>query len=95
MLTLTDKTTTHSHLNLDLMTARSSQVLANVNIAAIITFEHLNCMIPDGVSLDGTILNITHTFETELVVVFDVLATLGIVFAIGCLIFNCGFRNRK
>ena len=52
-------------------------------------------MISDGVSLDGTILNITHTFETELVVVFDILATLGIAFAIGCLIFNFGFRNRK
>ena len=52
-------------------------------------------LILDGRLLDGTILNITHTFETGVVVFFDILATLGIAFAIGCFIFNFGFRNRK
>ena len=51
--------------------------------------------IADGIPLDGTILNITHTYEIGLVIVFDILASLGIFFDIGCLIFNIIFRNRK
>ena len=38
LLTLIDKTTTHSHLNLDLMTAQSFQV-ANVKIITIIVMN--------------------------------------------------------
>ena len=49
----------------------------------------------DGITLDGTILNITHTFELGLVIVFDILATMGLIFTIGCLMFNIIFRNRK
>ena len=49
----------------------------------------------DGIPLDGTILNVTNTFEIELVVVFDILATFGIAFVVGCFIFNFVFRNRK
>lgn len=49
----------------------------------------------DGISLDGTIMNITHTFELGLVITFDILATLGLVFTIGCLIFNIAFRKKK
>ena len=49
----------------------------------------------DGVTLDGTIMNITHTFELGLVIAFDILATLGLIFAIGCLIFNIVFRKKK
>ena len=45
--------------------------------------------------MDGTILNITHTFELGLVIVFDVLATMGLIFTTGCLLFNIIFRNRK
>ena len=40
-------------------------------------------------------MNITHTFELGLVVAFDILATMGLVFTIGCLIFNIVFRKRK
>ena len=43
----------------------------------------------DGIPLDGTIiLNITHTFELGLVVAFDILATFGLIFTIGCLILS-------
>ena len=45
--------------------------------------------------MDGTILNITHSFELGLVIVFDILATMGLIFTIGCLMFNIIFRNRK
>ena len=49
----------------------------------------------DGITLDGTILNITHTFELGLVIVFDILATMGLIFTMGCLMFNIIFRKRK
>ena len=55
----------------------------------------LSSFIVDGTPLDGTILNITHTYDIGLVIVFDILASLGIFFDIGCLIFNVVFRNRK
>ena len=40
-------------------------------------------------------MNITHTFELGLVIAFDILATLGLVFTTGCLIFNIVFRKKK
>ena len=49
----------------------------------------------DGITLDGTILNITHSFELGLVIVFDILATMGLIFTIVCLMFNIIFRKRK
>ena len=49
----------------------------------------------DGIPLDGSPEVSIHTFEIGLVIVFDVLATVGIVFAIGCLLFNFIFRERK
>ena len=48
-----------------------------------------------GPPSDGTTMKIIHTFNTALVVVFDCLAILGIVFAISCLLFNFIFRNRR
>ena len=91
LLTSTEKTTTRSNLKLDSMTEQSSQVANFKNTGKC----NINIMNIDGVSLDGTILHNTHTFEIELVVIFDVLATLGIAFALVCFIFNFGFRNRK
>ena len=49
----------------------------------------------DGITLDGTILNITHSFELGLIIVFDILATMGLIFTTVCLMFNIIFRKRK
>ena len=48
-----------------------------------------------GIPPDGTPINVINTFKTELVVILDILAVAGIVFAIVCLVFNVVFRNRK
>ena len=48
-----------------------------------------------GVPLDGMPINVTRTYRIELVVVLDVSAAIGILFAIVCLIFNIVFRKRK
>lgn len=44
---------------------------------------------------DGTPINVIHTFNIGLVATFYTLASLGIVFAIACFIFNIIFRSRK
>ena len=49
----------------------------------------------DGVPPDGTPVKIINTFMKELVVIFDVIAIAGIVFAVICLLFNVIFRKRK
>ena len=54
-----------------------------------------NIFAADGVPLDGTPEIVFHTFEIGLVIVFYVLAAVGIVFSIGCLLFNLIFRERK
>ena len=64
-------------------------------VKAQIWLCHNNYLTTDGITLDGTIMNITHTFELGLVIAFDILATLGLIFAIGCLIFNIVFRKKK
>ena len=48
-----------------------------------------------GVPLDGSPKTVIRTFNIGLVVVFDTLATLGIAFAVLCLLFNFIFRKRK
>ena len=48
-----------------------------------------------GPPLDGTPIKIIRTFKLWLIVIFDCLASLGIVFAIACLVFNTVFRKRK
>ena len=40
-------------------------------------------------------MNVTNTFRVELVIGFDFLAALGILFAIACLLFNIIFRKKK
>ena len=44
---------------------------------------------------DGTPSKVIRTFKIGLVVTFYILASLGILFAIACLIFNIIFRSRK
>ena len=38
---------------------------------------------------------IKHTVKKGLVVLFDILAVMGIIFSVICLIFNIVFRNRR
>ena len=51
--------------------------------------------IVDGIPLDGSPVMVLHTFQIGLVVVFYILTTVGIAFAVGCLLFNFIFRERK
>jgi gamma-aminobutyric acid type B receptor len=48
-----------------------------------------------GVPPDGTPVKVIHTFHVELVILFDTLATLGIIFAVCCLLFNFIFKDRR
>ena len=58
-------------------------------------YYYLTVYISDGVPSDGTPIETIHTFNTGLIVACDILAGLGIVFAISCLIFNIVFRNER
>ena len=49
----------------------------------------------DGIPPDGTPDKIIHTFNIGLVVTFDTLATLGIVFSCCCLLFNFIFKEKR
>ena len=48
-----------------------------------------------GTPYDGRPIDVAETVEISLMVVFIVLATVGIVLAIICLVFNFIFRERK
>ena len=48
-----------------------------------------------GIPPDGTPIIVIHTFKVELVVILDISAGAGIIFAIVCLVFNVVFRNKK
>ena len=52
-------------------------------------------ILPAGVPPDGTPEKVIDTVHIGVVVVYDSLATVGIVFALGCLAFNFVFRKRK
>ena len=52
-------------------------------------------MSADGIPPDGTPIDIVNTFRVELIAMFDILAAVGILFAIACLLFNITFRKRK
>ena len=49
----------------------------------------------DGVPPDGTPQEVIHTFQLGLVVVFYILAAVGFIFCVACLMFNFVFRNRR
>jgi len=53
-------------------------------------------LIPGGViPYDGVPLEQEVTAAISVTVIFSILATAGIVFAVACLVFNCIFRRRK
>lgn len=49
----------------------------------------------DGIPPDGTPISVTNAIHTAVIVIFDIIAALGIIFAICCLVFNIAFRNKK
>ena len=49
----------------------------------------------DGIPPDGTPRPVTVTILTPLVIVYYILASVGIIYALVCLMFNFIFRNRK
>lgn len=49
----------------------------------------------DGVPPDGTPLKVFNGVHITITVVYDVLAIVGIMLAITCVIFNVVFRDRK
>ena len=48
-----------------------------------------------GIPPDGTPIKVTNTIQIFLVIIFDVLAVVGIIFALICLVFNIVFKNKK
>lgn len=48
-----------------------------------------------GIPPDGTPIKVINTFKTALVVILDIAAAAGIIFAIVCLVFNVVFRKKK
>ena len=49
----------------------------------------------DGNPPDGTPRTVIHTYDTGLTGTYYTFASLGTVFAIGCLLFNFAYRKRK
>lgn len=49
----------------------------------------------EGVPPDGTPIQVVSTYHLALVVIYDILAFLGLIFTTVCLAFNFGYRNRK
>ena len=49
----------------------------------------------DGIPPDGTPIVVINTLHTALIVIIDIIAVAGIVFATVCLIFNIVFRNKR
>lgn len=49
----------------------------------------------DGVPSDGTPIEVISSYHLALVITFDVLAFLGLIYTTVCLVFNFVFRQRK
>ena len=49
----------------------------------------------DGTPSDGTPLKVISHFHLALVIIYDILAFLGLVYTTVCLVFNFVFRKRK
>ena len=49
----------------------------------------------DGAPPDGTPEEERQTFKIGLIVLFDVLAALGLLFTVACLLFNVIFKNKR
>lgn len=53
------------------------------------------CCLKDGVPSDGTPAEVIVTYHLTLVITYDMLAGIGLIFVVICLIFNFTFRKRK
>ena len=49
----------------------------------------------DGIPSDGTPLEVISHFHLALVIIYDILAFLGLIYTTVCLVFNFVFRKRK
>ena len=49
----------------------------------------------DGIPPDGTPVKVIHNIHIGLTIVYYTLAASGILFAIGCILFNFAYRKRK
>ena len=49
----------------------------------------------DGIPPDGTPINVTVTYHLALVITYNIIAFVGLVFTTVCLLFNTLFRERK
>ena len=58
-------------------------------------FFHIILLLVEGRPHDGLPLRRPGTVSVALTVIFALLATDGIIFAIVCLVFNTVFRDRK
>lgn len=53
------------------------------------------CMSADGVvPYDGSANDVIHPIAIPIIVIYDILAVAGIIFAVGCTIFNIVFRKK-
>lgn len=59
-----------------------------------VVFIHYSLYL-DGIPPDGTPISVTNTIHDAVIVIYDMIAALGIIFAICCLVFNIVFRNKK
>ena len=56
----------------------------------------LECkLVADGIPYDGKPMTVVTALFLPVTVVFDLLASTGIVFALACFIFNFIYRNHK
>ena len=49
----------------------------------------------DGVPSDGTLIEVISSYHLALVITYDILAFLGLIYTTVCLVFNFVFRKRK
>ena len=79
------------HVHLSYSSIHSTiNLLSSIDIVIILYSLYL-----DGIPPDGTPISVTNAIHTAVIVIFDLIAALGIIFAICCLVFNLVFRNKK
>ncbi len=49
----------------------------------------------EGIPPDGTPIEIINTIHVALIIIMDIMAIVGVTFAIVCLVFNIVFRNKR
>lgn len=58
-------------------------------------FNQILLLLLAGIPPDGSPVRRIRTFKIWLIALFDILAILGIIFAVACFLFNLIFRNRR